>query len=203
MPMMWCTTFDRFSRKAAWAAAHRHARLLGRLKGREGRCVHGQVRAFSAVSSVAAGACSHPNSPPRDYMERVGDEAFSRQPIGCGPFRYVEGRLDDKIVMERFDGYYGGSPMLPPVGTARVKRAIFRMMPDPTVRVAALKTGEVHIIQAAACPCGCIADARQEYPGEVCRGYSRLFRRDECTRPPFDDLRVRRAINYAVDWTRS
>ncbi|HAN86016.1 MAG TPA: peptide ABC transporter substrate-binding protein [Firmicutes bacterium] len=155
---------------------------------------------LSAPFPVLPQALVHIQIVPRDYMERVGDEAFSRQPIGCGPFRYVEGRLDDKIVMERFDGYYGGSPMLPPVGTARVKRAIFRMMPDPTVRVAALKTGEVHIIQAV--PAHVAASLMRDRNIQVrsVEGTRVYFAEMNCTRPPFDDLRVRRAINYAVDW---
>ncbi len=72
---------------------------------------------LSSPFPVLPQALVHFQIVPRKYVERVGDEAFARKPVGCGPFKYVEGgQFDDKIVMERFDDYYGGSPSIPPVG---------------------------------------------------------------------------------------
>jgi len=50
---------------------------------------------------------------PKDYIQKVGDNEFAAKPIGAGPFKFKEGRLDDQIVMERFDEYYGGSREIP------------------------------------------------------------------------------------------
>lgn len=155
---------------------------------------------LSAPFPVLPQALVHFQIVPKTFLERVGDEAFAREPIGCGPFRYVEGRLDDKIVMERFDGYYGGSPALPPVGTAQVKRAIFRMMPDPTVRVAALKTGEVHIIQSVPSHLATALTRDRNIQVKSVEGTRVYFAEMNCTCAPFDDPRVRRAVNHAVDW---
>ncbi|UCC64566.1 MAG: ABC transporter substrate-binding protein, partial [Anaerolineae bacterium] len=55
---------------------------------------------------------------PRDYLTRVGDVGFARQPVGCGPFKFVEGNMGEQIVLQRFDDYYGGAEVLPPVGPA-------------------------------------------------------------------------------------
>ncbi|MDK2930591.1 MAG: peptide/nickel transport system substrate-binding protein [Bacillota bacterium] len=139
---------------------------------------------------------------PKDYIEKVGDEEFARKPVGCGPFKFVGGRLDDQIVMERFDDYYGGSPDLPPVGPAKVKRAIFRMMPDPTVRIAALKAGEVQIVQQV--PPDLAASLKKDRNVQVksVEGTRVYCVELNCAKPPFDDARVRRALNYAINWDR-
>ncbi|HHY95975.1 MAG TPA: peptide ABC transporter substrate-binding protein, partial [Firmicutes bacterium] len=128
---------------------------------------------------------------PKDYVKKVGDQKFAEKPVGCGPFRFKEGRLDEQIVMEKFDGYYGGSPDLPPVGPAKVQRAIFRMMPDPTVRVAALKAGEVHIIQQV--PPDMAADLAKDAGVQV-KGVpgTRVYAIEmNVAKPPFDDVKVR------------
>jgi peptide/nickel transport system substrate-binding protein len=137
---------------------------------------------------------------PQAYVERVGDEAFAREPIGTGPFRFVRGALDNEIVMDRYDDYYGGAPELEPVGPAQVERAVFRMMPEPSTRVAALLSGEVHIIQAV--PVDLLArlegDARvQVATVEGTRSYQIELNNASA---PFDDVRVRRALNLAIDW---
>ncbi|MGE5594234.1 MAG: ABC transporter substrate-binding protein [Betaproteobacteria bacterium] len=139
---------------------------------------------------------------PKDYIEKVGNEEFARNPVGCGPFKFVGGRLDDQIVMERFGGYYGGSPDLPPVGPAQVKRVIFRMMPDPTVRITALKAGEVQIVQQV--PPDLAASLKRDKNVQVksVEGTRVYCVELNCAKPPFDDVRVRRAMNYAVNWDR-
>ncbi len=43
---------------------------------------------------------------PKDYLSEVGDEAFALEPVGCGPFLFVEGNLDEQITLARFDDYY-------------------------------------------------------------------------------------------------
>ena len=52
----------------------------------------------------------------------------------------------DSIIMERFDGYYGGADGIKPVGPAKTDRIIFRIIPESASRVAALLAGEVDLI---------------------------------------------------------
>ena len=137
---------------------------------------------------------------PKDYIQKVGDKEFAEKPIGAGPFKFKEGRLDDQIVMERFDEYYGGSPEIPPIGPALAKRVIFRMMPEATVRVAALKAGEVHIIQQLPPDLSKTLGADKNIRVKSVDGTRVYCVELNCVKPPFDDVRVRRAMNYAVDW---
>ena len=46
---------------------------------------------------------------PKAYFEQVGLEEFARKPVGAGPFRLVEWKSGERIVLERFDDYYGGA----------------------------------------------------------------------------------------------
>jgi peptide/nickel transport system substrate-binding protein len=111
----------------------------------------------------------------------------------------VEGQLDGQIVMERFQDYYGGSKDLPPVGPAFLDRVIFRFIPEDSIRMAALKIGEVQIIDLV--PVHSI-EALEADPNVVVKTTSgtRPHWMDlNVTQPPFDDLRVRQAMNYGVD----
>lgn len=142
----------------------------------------------------------HQQIVPKDYVERVGSEEFARKPIGAGPFKFVEGKLDERVVMERYDGYYGGSPDIPVAGPAKIKRAIFEVIPETSTRVAALQSGQAHIIQSV--PPELVPELDKDPNCEVktVEGTRVYFLEMNVTRPPFDDVRVRQAMNYAIDW---
>jgi peptide/nickel transport system substrate-binding protein len=74
------------------------------------------------------------------------------------------------------------------------------MMPDPTVRVAAVKTGEVHIIQSVPSHMAAALVRDKNIQVKSVEGTRVYMVEMNCRRPPFDDPRVRRAMNYAVDW---
>ncbi len=137
---------------------------------------------------------------PMKYVQQVGDRAFAEKPIGAGPFRFVSGTLDSQIVLQRYDKYYGGSPALPPVGPAAVAGAVFRMMPEPATRVAALKAGEVHIIEDV--PIDLLADLERDPKASVktTQGTRVFLVELNTARPPFNNVKVRQAVNYAVNW---
>lgn len=137
---------------------------------------------------------------PRRYIQQVGDRAFAERPVGTGPFKYIAGRVDSQIVLERYENYYGGSPELPPAGPASLRGVVFRMMPEPATRVAALKAGEVHIVE----------DVPVDLLSEIERDPRTTVKATQGTRvsgvelnnakPPFNDVKVRQAVNYAVNW---
>lgn len=137
---------------------------------------------------------------PRRYIQTVGDRAFAERPVGAGPFKYIAGRVDSQIVLERHEQYYGGAPEIPPVGPAPLRGVVFRMMPEPATRVAALKAGEVHIIEDV--PVDLITEIDRDPRTEVrATQGTRVFGVElNNARPPFNDLKVRQALNYAVNW---
>lgn len=137
-------------------------------------------------------ALSHFQIVPQDYLTEVGDAAFTKAPVGSGPFVYARGALDAQVVLEANPQHWNGAPQL--------KAVVFQMMPEPSTRIAALLAGEVHIIQAVAPD---LVERLQGVPGIGVhtalgtRSYQiELNNRTE----PFNDPRVRQAFNYAIDW---
>jgi peptide/nickel transport system substrate-binding protein len=154
---------------------------------------------LSAPFPAAMQMLVHQQIVPKDYFEEVGTEGFIAAPVGSGPFKFVEGSLSDQIVMERFDDYYGGADELPPVGPPLLDRVIFRILPEATTRVSALRAGEVDIIQVV--PSHMIPVLATDAGVRVVSGPSTrpAWMEMNVNQPPFDDVRVRLAMNYAVD----
>lgn len=154
---------------------------------------------FSGVWPPAMQLLVHQQIVPKAYLEEVGTEGFIANLIGTGPFKFVEGRLDDQIVLERFDDYWGGAPDLKPVGPACVEKAIFRVIPEASTRVAALLAGEVDIIQSVPSE---LIDTLAQTPGiqvKTAPGTQPQWLQLNVTNPLFQDVGVRQAMNYAVD----
>jgi peptide/nickel transport system substrate-binding protein len=141
----------------------------------------------------------HQQIVPKHYLDEVGTEGFVEHPIGTGPFKFVSAETMDEIVMERFDEYHGGAPSLEPVGAPCVKNAVFRVIPEASSRVAALLAHEVDIIQAT--PPEMVDTLAQTSGIQVKTAPSTQPKWMEINvnMPPFDDERVRQAMNYAVD----
>ena len=68
---------------------------------------------------------------PKKYVEHVGEDGFKKAPIGAGPYKFVSFTPGVELVMEAFDGYWRKTPT--------VKRLIWKVIPDETTRLAALK----------------------------------------------------------------
>ena len=142
-----------------------------------------------------------PNNPivNKKFVEKVGTKGMATQVNGTGPFKLVAWRPGDSIIMERFDDYYGGAPGLPPVGKAKADRVIFKIIPENTARVAALLAGEVDIVmQLPPHLMNRVQDhaASKVLPVNGTRTWYIALNNDK---KPFDDVRVRRAANHAIN----
>jgi len=158
------------------------------------------VMNFSGPWPPAMQLIVHQQIVPKHYIEEVGTQGFVENPIGTGPFKFVSVQPGfTEVVLERFDDYYGGAPSLEPVGTACVTGANFLVIPEASTRVAALLAGDVDIIQAVPAE---LIDTLAQTPGIQVKsavGTQPKWMEMNVTKPPFDDLRVRQAMNYAVD----
>ena len=131
---------------------------------------------------------------PKHYVERVGDEAFKKAPIGAGPYKFVSFTPGVELVMEAFDGYWRKTPS--------VKRLVFRVIPDEATRLAALKRGEVDIAYSIR---GELAEELQRSPGlalkpAVIQATFWLYFPDQWdSKSPWHDVRVRQAASLAMD----
>ena len=131
---------------------------------------------------------------PKKYVEKVGDEGFKKAPIGAGPYKFVSFTPGVELVLEAFDQYWRKSPS--------VKRLVFKVIPDETTRLAALKRGEVDIAYSIR---GELAEDLQQTPGlnlkpAVVQGVFNIYFADQWDpKSPWHDERVRRAASVAID----
>ncbi|MCC7160976.1 MAG: ABC transporter substrate-binding protein [Anaerolineae bacterium] len=118
-------------------------------------------------------------------------ENYFKNPVGTGPYKFVEWVQGDRVVMERFDDYWGEAPAF--------DRAIIRVIPDSTARFLELKAGTIHAM-----------DDPNPDDIELAKSDSDLqvLLRDywpvgtinvDHTIKPLDDVRVRWAIAHAID----
>lgn len=142
------------------------------------------------LSKISASS-GHLKIASRAYFDEVGADQFARNPIGSGPYQFVSWTRDERLVMRAFDDYHLGMPTFEEIH--------FIPIPSEATRAAALVSGELdivgplspeHVEMIERAPA-----ARVEAAPSVRRVYV-AFRSDEA---PFDDPRVRQAINYAVD----
>ncbi|MDR3537775.1 MAG: ABC transporter substrate-binding protein [Acetobacteraceae bacterium] len=75
---------------------------------------------------------------PKAYRERVGHDGFSKAPIGTGPYKITRVDNVSEIDLERFDGYYDGSPK----GHPPIRRLVIREVNDATSELTALLGGQ-------------------------------------------------------------
>jgi peptide/nickel transport system substrate-binding protein len=121
------------------------------------------------------------------------EQDFGRRPVGTGPFRFVEWVRDSQVTLERFPDYWEkGKPYL--------DRVIYRVVPDPTVRLTMVRTGEVDI--ATDVDSKDIPSLRNEASLQVsemkpaARWTALQWHVDE---PPFNNKALRQAIALAID----
>src|SRR2546430_11993865 len=91
---------------------------------------------------------------PKKYVDRVGDDGFKKAPVGAGPYRFVSFKPGVELVLEAFEGYWRKVPS--------VKTLVFRVIPDESTRLAALKRGEVDIAYSITGP---LAQELKRTPG--------------------------------------
>lgn len=76
---------------------------------------------------------------PKQYIEQNGADKFGREPVGSGPYKFVQWRKDEHLKLAAYDQYWGAKPAIQDV--------TIRPIPEPASRVAALVAGEVDLIR--------------------------------------------------------
>src|SRR3989449_6557338 len=144
---------------------------------------------FYGTTATAAGIVV-----PKKYLERVGDEAFRKNPIGAGPYKFVSHTPGVEVVLEAYPAYWRKVPS--------IKRLVIKSVPDGTTRVAMLKKGEADIAAALDGPEG--EDVRRDpRRTRLASRHASIFwiefTEQWDPKSPWHDKRLRLAVNHAID----
>src|ERR1700692_372204 len=74
---------------------------------------------------------------PKAYREKIGADAYAHAPIGAGPYKITKVDGTTEIDMERYDGYYAGSPK----GRPAIRYIKIHEVPDATTELTQLLGG--------------------------------------------------------------
>ncbi len=128
---------------------------------------------------------------PKAYVTSVGDEEFNKNPIGSGPYQFVDWKKGIKVILKANAGYWRGAPPFPVVE--------FHAVPEKSTRVADLRTGKSDLVVSLD------ADIAAQLKGDskvkvlsVPTERVAYFRINTLAGPTAD-VRVRKAIAYAID----
>ena len=131
-----------------------------------------------------------PIVPPR-YAAEKGNQGMALRPVGTGPYRFVELVKDDRLVVEAFDRHWRGAP--------RIRRVVYKPIPEPFTRAAALRNNEVDLITTIP------PNLARELEGVGGIRAQRvpsswiIYLGLNAFKKPLSDVRVRQALNYATD----
>jgi dipeptide transport system substrate-binding protein len=127
-----------------------------------------------------------------DAMLKAGTpEKIDQEPIGTGPFYLVQYQKDAIVRYKAFPQFWGGK--------AKIDDLVFSITPDASVRWAKLQKGECHVMPY---PNPADLDAIRKDPGVVVLeqpGLNVGYLAYNTTKKPFDDVRVRKAVNMAIN----
>ncbi|MGD7045079.1 ABC transporter substrate-binding protein [Jeotgalibacillus proteolyticus] len=125
-------------------------------------------------------------------LDEMGDEGFNESPVGTGPFKFVEWRRNDRIVLEKNEDYWQE-------GLPKLNEIIFRSIPENSARLNALQSNEIDLADGVNPSDAAMieenADLQLFERPSMNVGYLGLT----TTREPFDDPKVRQAMNHAID----
>lgn len=139
--------------------------------------------------------------------EEAGKARGQVEPIGTGPYRFVEQVADDFTTIERFSDYSVDAAA--PEGfngfagrrVATVERIIFKGIPEAGTRVAGLQTGELTIADNLPVPAAdrLVAEASGQFVAQDVMPFSKAAVTFNVTTPPTDNVLIRQAIQAVAN----
>ncbi|MFK4304790.1 peptide/nickel transport system substrate-binding protein [Paenibacillus sp. RC254] len=129
---------------------------------------------------------------PPKYAEEAGQEQFAQKPVGTGPYQFVKWDKGSSVELEANKNYWGGEPA--------VKKVTFRSIPEASTRVSALLNGEVDIITAVSPEDrDKVTSSSTAKLSTVERAGNTVYVGLKTDKAPFNNKKVRQALNYAID----
>lgn len=121
-----------------------------------------------------------------EYKDQIG-----QHPVGTGPFKFIKWVKDDQIILERNPDYWGEK--------AHVNKLVLKSIPEPSSRLMALQSGAVDIADDLDPDSIKLVEKNPKLSiikrPSVNVGYLAL----NTEKPYLKDIRVRKALNHAID----
>ncbi len=123
-------------------------------------------------------------------VPKTNEENFNTFPIGTGPFKFAEYLPEQRVVIEKFEDYWQE-------GVPHLDQVEFRIIPDREAALLSLQLGEIDMFPRL--PIDRVAELGEGF--KTIEGSSNMVQLMPMNNnvEPFDDIRVRQAVNYAVD----
>lgn len=123
-------------------------------------------------------------------VTEAGDN-YAMNPVGTGPFKFISWTKGDRVELERFADYHGAQP--------KINKITIRVIPEPTNRAIELESGGVDI--AYEISANDLKRVEDNSELQLLRKIdnSTQYLGFNNSKKPFDDIRVRQAISYALD----
>jgi ABC-type transport system substrate-binding protein len=128
---------------------------------------------------------------PEEEVGKWGPD-FSAHPVGTGPFTLKEWLPNRELRLERNDGYFDKK--------AEIKGIIYRVIPEDLTAITEFELGNLDVISVPATEFSKYINNRKwkDLIAPV-KGLNTYYIGFNCSRPPFDSVNLRRAMNLAVD----
>jgi peptide/nickel transport system substrate-binding protein len=120
-----------------------------------------------------------------------GGEDYGQSPVGTGPYQFDSWMTGDRVELVRFEDYHG-TP-------ANIARVVIRNVPENANRAIEVETGGAHIAYDIAPTDISRIEDNDDLIMLRTPNFSTTYVGFNCEKAPFDDVRVRQAINYAVN----
>ncbi len=124
----------------------------------------------------------------------VTKSELARNPIGTGPYKFVEWQSGEKIVLESNSEYFEGQPYL--------KRVVYRIIPDISTQFLELQTGSLDFMGLSPLQFDRQTDTvalKRSYNKYRYLNFGYTYLGYNLNRPLFQDKRVRQALAYAIN----
>ena len=137
------------------------------------------------LTMTAAYVVSH------EAVKQAGAD-FSVNPVGTGPFLLNDWKHNDRVILRRNETYFGGMP--------HIAGIVYRIIPEDLTAVTQFELGNLDVLSVPA------SEYRRFLNSAIWKdlivsmpGINTYYVGFNCSRPPFNDPLVRRAVSQAID----
>ncbi len=145
---------------------------------------------FSAFLSTLSHAAAMIISP--TALEKYGNKDIASHPVGTGPFKFLEWRPSEYVKVEKFDHYWRA-------GWPKVDGLTFRFVTDNNTRSSVIQTGEAQFAYPIPYEQAKLLEKAKNIEIIATPSVSDTYVALNYQVKPFNDIRVRQALNYAVN----